>query len=127
MHTEEDDLFTIGLWERIGGSLGRENDNRPMNRGSRPVAVCVPPEGSFFGRKYNLISEVGSRRDGALRNVLGPIKPRISGLLNTVPATSVNHPRDDYYYYLLLLVSYDYGTEKNRFESQVLSRRLVVL
>jgi hypothetical protein len=41
--SEHQDVFVVGLRERIWGSLLGQNDNRTINRGSEPKNVSVPP------------------------------------------------------------------------------------
>lgn len=89
IRTQHDDLFFIWLGKWIGGFISRQDNYGTMNTGSCPIAVCMPPESSFLGGKYDLVREVWSRFNGTLCDVRWTIWPWISWLFYPMPVTIV--------------------------------------
>ena len=73
----------LDKWETF--SKFRENNEWAMNGGTGPVAVGMPPNGSFLVRQNNFVSEICPWFDWALRHVVWPIRPWIPWLLHSMP------------------------------------------
>ena len=63
------------VWWKEGeeGAGPRVDDDRAVDGGAGPVAVGVPPDGSFFVGKVDLVGEFSSRFDRALSYVGGSV------------------------------------------------------
>lgn len=84
-----------------------EDDDSPMDCGSRPVAMGMPPQGSFLFGNYDLISKFGSWLNWALCNVFWAIRPWIPWLLHSMPALLLVKLNNSYTYNVLKALQYD--------------------
>ena len=80
------------LQQRHLGFVGGEfafhgvDDEGAMDAGTVQLAVRVPPEGALLLGQDDVVGEVVAWHDGALRDELGAVEPRVPGLVHAVPA-----------------------------------------
>jgi len=69
----------------VGGAALGVDDDGAVHGGAVEVAVRVPPQRALLLGEDDLICEVGAGLDGALRDVLWPVRPRVPWLVHAVP------------------------------------------
>ena len=74
----------MGLGVRVDGATLGVDDDGAVYSGVVEVAVCVPPQRALLLGEDDLVGEVGAGLDGALRDVLRPVGPRVPGLVHAV-------------------------------------------
>ena len=83
--TEDDGHLPVRLGVGVGGAVLWVDDDGAMHSGAVEVAVCVPPQRPLLLDEVDAVGEVGARLDGALRDVLRPVGPRVPRLVHVVP------------------------------------------
>jgi hypothetical protein len=100
MSTEQDGDLPDGRLaavEGVGHAGAGADDEGAMDGGPEPGAVGVPPQGALLPGDGEAVGVALARADGALRHVLGPVRPSRPHLPDAVPVHShvVAAPVDD--------------------------------
>jgi len=72
--------------EGEGGSAPGEDDDGAVHGGAVEAGVRVPPQRALLLGEDDPVGEGGAGLDGALRDVLRPVGPRVPRLIHAVPA-----------------------------------------
>jgi hypothetical protein len=75
------------LQERIGGAQFWVDDEGPMDSGSKPGAVCMPPKCAFLAFYGEAVRVALTGSDRALSHKLRPISPCGSRLSDSMPVS----------------------------------------
>jgi len=76
----------VRFLERVGSAAPGADDDGAVHGVPVEIAVRVPPQRAFFPGEDDLVGEVVAGMDGALRDELRPVGPRVPRLVHAVPA-----------------------------------------
>ena len=82
---EDDGHLLVRLCVGVDGAALGVDDDGAVHGGAVEVAVRVPPQRALLLGEDDLVCEVGAGLDGALRDVLRPVGPRVPRLVHAMP------------------------------------------